>query len=249
MFPEICQIGPFTVYSYGLVFAVGIVVCAALMSREIRLAPKYAVEGLSVDMVYDLIFWVVLGGILGARAFFIFLNIDTFLNDPLEIVRLQNGGLAWQGGLILGMLSAVGYIRKKKLPFLKTLDFFIPYVALGHAIGRIGCFLNGCCYGKVASSGIYFPVHRARLHPTQLYAAAALLAIFFILKFVQKKTNIPGRVLVAYLLLASLQRFIIEFFRGDHVTVLGSLSIFQVVAVCVFVVGGCLLLRPGGRKK
>ena len=72
MFPEICQIGPFTVYSYGLVFAVGIVVCAALMSREIRLAPKYAVEGLSVDMVYDLIFWVVLGGIAAYRLTFMY---------------------------------------------------------------------------------------------------------------------------------------------------------------------------------
>ncbi|OGX32122.1 MAG: prolipoprotein diacylglyceryl transferase, partial [Omnitrophica WOR_2 bacterium RIFCSPHIGHO2_01_FULL_48_9] len=169
MFPIILKIGPVTIYSYGLMMAVAVMVCVFLLSRDARSL------GISSEKIFDFVFWVVLSGIAGARLFFILLNLDYFVRDPLEIVMLQKGGLAWQGSLIAGTVAALVYIRKQKLPLAPFLDIIAPYVALGQAIGRLGCFLNGCCYGKPLAWGIYFPVHQASLHPTQLYDALGLV--------------------------------------------------------------------------
>ena len=251
MHPLICKIGPFTVYSYGVMMALAVVVCARLLSKDavkLKLKP---------EIVFDLVFWVVCAGILGARIFYVFLNLDYFWKNPVEIIQIQNGGLAWQGGLVAGMTTGIFYIRKHSLPLGKTLDLAAPYIALGHAIGRIGCFLNGCCYGKEVSWGIYFPIYHARLHPTQLYESVSLFFIFLILtglnrnsfneqrpelttnifrkvrKKYQQSNQVPGRVFIAYLFLASLERFVVEFFRADHLTTWLGLSIFQWVSLIV----------------
>ena len=139
MFPVICKFGPFTVYSYGLMLAVAVAVCSILLSRDARKA------GIPADTIFDLVFWVMLSGLLGARLFFILTNWDLFAQEPLEMIKIQNGGLSWQGGLILGSLAGMGYVKRKRLPLLQMLDLSAPYLALGQAIGRIGCFLNGCC--------------------------------------------------------------------------------------------------------
>ncbi len=229
MHPVICQLGPVTVYSYGLMMAVAVVVCAFLMSRDARR------EGLPAEMVYDLVFFTVAGGILGARLFYVILNLSYFLKHPLEIVMLQHGGLAFQGGLVAGVASALIFIRRRNLPLLKTLDLLAPYLALGHAIGRIGCFLNGCCYGRPVSWGIYFPVHMDRLHPTQLYSSAGLFLIFFVVRALPRKKLPDGGRLIAALLLTSALRFFVEFYRADHVPLAGRLSIFQFVSLGVIV--------------
>ena len=142
MHPIICQIGPFTVYSYGVMLTVAVLVCSFLIGKEAK------VRGLPPEKMLDLVFWVVVGGIIGARLFYILLNAGFYWDNPLEMLMLWHGGLAFQGGLIVGFLSGCYFIRKNSLPFLPTLDLLAPYVALGHAIGRLGCFLNGCCYGK-----------------------------------------------------------------------------------------------------
>lgn len=229
MHPIICQIGPLTIYSYGVMLAIAVVVCTLLLIRDARR------QGFASQVILDLVFWTVLSGILGARIFFILLNIGFFIKNPLEIIMLQHGGLAWQGGLIGGTLAAVLFIWKRKLPLGKMADLAAPYVALGQAIGRVGCFLNGCCYGREVSWGVYFEVHGAHLHPTQLYAALGLLVIFFLLKAYQPHARPPGRVFFLYLILASIQRFIIEFFRADHDIVWMGLSIFQVVSLLVLI--------------
>lgn len=234
MFPTICKIGPLAVHSYGLMLAIAVVVCSLLMSRDAK------VFGIKEEIIYDLVFWVTLFGILGARIFFVLLNLELFLNDPKEIIMIQRGGLSWQGGLILGSLTAIWYMRKRKLSFLKTLDLAAPYIALGQAIGRIGCFLNGCCYGREVSWGIYFPVHHANLHPTQLYSAFGLLIIFFVLKKFRNSSGVPGQVFILYLVLASTQRFFVEFFRADHTVLWGRLSIFQFVSLGIFLAGLCV---------
>jgi len=234
MIPILFKIGPLTVYSYGMMLAIAVVVCSFFLSRE---AGRI---GIKPEMIYDLIFWMVLSGILGARIFFILLNLPFFLQNPLEIIMIQKGGLAWQGSLVGGMLAGILFIKRKGCPIWKTLDLLAPYGALGQAIGRMGCFLNGCCFGQKVPWGIYFPVHDARLHPTQLYLSGGLLGIFFVLKFYSKIPLAPftkggkvvdGQIFVLYLLLASSWRFCVEFFRADHTQIFFGLSIFQMVCL------------------
>ncbi len=232
MYPTICYIGPVAIYSYGVMVAVAALVCSFLMVRDGRSL------GITSEEIYDLVFWAAVGGIVGARIFYILLNLPFFLADPLEMVMLHHGGLAWQGGLVFGSLAVGVVIKKSQRPFFVMADFIAPYLALGHAIGRIGCFLNGCCYGKEASWGIYFPVHDAHLHPTQLYECAALIGLFFVLKILRQRwEKQPGLVFVGYLTLSALIRFIIEFFRADHQPLLLNLSVFQYVSVFFFVLG------------
>jgi phosphatidylglycerol:prolipoprotein diacylglycerol transferase len=234
MHPVICEIGPFRIYSYGLMLALGVLVTSWFVARE---AKKINV---SRDMVYDLAFWVVLGGILGARLFYVFLNLSFFLSEPLETLMVQKGGLAWQGSLAGGLVAAVFFLRQREVPVFKFLDLAAPYVALGHAIGRVGCFLNGCCYGKPVAWGVRFPLLEGPVHPAQLYMVAGQLAIFAMLLFFRRHARYDGQVFVWYLMLSAVERFMIEFFRGDHEVYLG-LSIFQYV--CLFILTAALILN------
>lgn len=224
MLPVICKLGPLTVYSYGLMLAVSVVLCSALLSRD---AKPY---GFKSEQIFDLIFWCVAGGLIGARIFYVFLNFHFYRSYPMEIIMLQRGGLAWQGALVLGTLTGLFYVHRKRYDVFLVLDLASPYMALGQAIGRLGCFLNGCCYGLPVSWGIYFPLHDARLHPTQLYDAAGLFLIFLLLKKFQNHATSRGTVFALYLILAPLLRFVVEFFRADHTIVGFGLSLFQLVS-------------------
>ena len=237
MYPTIGHIGPITIYSFGLMLAIAVILCSFLMSRD---ACKV---GISQETIFDLVFWVILGGIVGARIFFILLNFSDFAADPKQIIMIANGGLAWQGGLVLGCLAGLIYARNKNLSLSMMVDLAAPYLALGQAIGRIGCFLNGCCYGRPVAWGIYFPVHGDHLHPTQLYDTVMLLGVFFVLKYLQRTSDRRGEIFSMYLMLASVERFINEFFRADHISTVMGLSIFQWVSVAVFILGGYLWWR------
>lgn len=257
MFPIICQFGPVTVYSYGFMLAVAALVCTFLASRD---AKKI---GIASGVIPDFTFWTVVAGILGARLFYILLNFRFFMDHPLEIVMIQNGGLAWHGGLIAATIVGIRFIRKKGLPLAAMLDLFAPYAALGESIGRIGCFLNGCCFGREVAWGVYFPVHGARLHPTQFYAMAGLFILFFILRHYRKIASsprgafgrreptgqIPGDVFVLYLFGASLLRFTIEFFRADHYVLVLGLSVYQWVCVGLISVAVYVHLRLKSRTR
>jgi len=144
---------------------------------------------------------------------------------------IHHGGLAWQGGVVTGMAAALIFMRVKNLPVRKTLDIVAPYIALGQSIGRVGCFLNGCCYGKPLSWGIYFPVHQAHLHPAQLYDALGLLVLFFVLKELLRLKKFDGQIFILYVIAASLLRFVVEFFRADHTLIGETLSIFQIMTL------------------
>ncbi len=230
MHPIVCQIGSFPVYSYGLFLAIGVFVSSWLLASEAKRI------GVSRDTVYDLAFWVVLCGIAGARLFYVLLDLSYFIQDPLEIIMLQKGGLAWQGSFIGGLIGGVIFLRRKSIPLWKFLDITAPYIALGHAIGRIGCLLNGCCYGKTAAWGLFFPVWDARLIPTQIFMAIGQICIFILLKVFSSKARFEGQVFVWYLILSSVERFTVEFFRGDHELFWG-LSVFQYVCIAIFLAG------------
>ena len=229
MYPIICDIGPIHIYSYGLMLAIAVMVCAFLMSRD---ASKMGIDS---QVIFDAIFWVILIGLMGARLFYIVLNWSFFAENPLEMIMIQRGGLAWQGSLVFGLGTGIIFLKRKKLPLLPILDLAAPYIALGQAIGRVGCFLNGCCYGKATVHGIYFPVHDARLHPTQLYCSLGLFFIFFLLKYYRRISKIPGEVFIAYLILASVLRFFVEFWRADHYRTFLSLSVYQWVSLTVLI--------------
>ena len=235
MHPILFSIGPITIYSYGVMLALAVLVCTYLLSRD---AQRY---NMSRDAAYDLVFWCILWGIIGARIFYILLVWPYYMNNLLEMFMLQKGGLAWQGGFLGGTLAGVWFVRRKKLSLRPVMDLVAPYIALGQSIGRIGCFLNGCCYGKPVAWGIYFPTHGARLHPTQLYEMAGLFIIFLILKYTRDKEHQSGFIFVYYLVLAGMERFIVEFFRADHDILWLQLSLTQFVALGVFTAGLILM--------
>lgn len=236
MHPIFVQIGSFPIHTYGVMLAVAVVVCAFLLSRD---AAKLKI---SEDTVFDLMLWVVMGGFIGGKIFYTLLFWDNTTDDFLSAL-FQRAGFAWQGGFIGGWIAGLWFVKLKKLKFRLMLDLAAPYIALGQAIGRMGCFAEGCCYGKPWDLGVYFPVHHARLHPTQLYETGMLFAIFLILKFVKKPSWPAGRIFVLYLWLAGIERFVVEFYRDDHEILFWGLSLAQCVAAGIFVAGIVMFIR------
>jgi len=228
MYPVICKIGPFAIYSYGLMLALSFLVSLALIREQTRK------KGGDFDLIFNLVFAAFIFGIIGARVFYIVENLPYYLENPLEMVMLQHGGMSWFGGLIAGSWAGIIYLKKRKVAVYQALDFIVPYVALSQAIGRIGCLLNGCCYGKPSEYGIYFPVHDAVLIPTQIYSSLALVLIFIILRFLQDRPHKAGQILFLYLLLYSVKRFFVEFWRDDNAVIFSGMTLFQLLSIAIF---------------
>ena len=242
MHPIICQIGAFTVYSYGLTLALAFFIASWLAVR------RAAKTGVDPDIISGVCFIAVVSGIAGARALFVLDNLRFYISHPLEILMLQHGGLSWFGGMLLAILCACLYLKRKKISVYTVLDLLAPFVVLAQAIGRIGCFLNGCCYGRPSRFGIYVDASHEALIPTQIYSALMLLMIFVFLRFMQERPGLKaGTVFFLYILLYSLKRFFIEFFRGDNSPVLWNLTLFQLFSVALFVVAltKLIMLRVG----
>ncbi len=237
MLPEICHIGNFTVYSYGLLLVSAFFVCAYLSVQEARR------EGVNPDQVFNLLFYIFIFGIIGSRVLYVLLNAAFYWRNPLEIIMLAHGGMAWFGGLIFGASTAVFIIRKNKMELFKTLDLLAPFVALAQAIGRIGCLLNGCCYGRESESGLYFAIFDKTLIPTQLYSSLLLLLIFILLRARQNKKHATGEIFTGYLFLYSLKRFSIEFLRNDSPRIFWGLTIFQIFCLGLFFISLGIFLR------
>jgi len=198
-------------------------------------------EGYERDMVLDLVMLCVIFGIIGARIAYVFTyDWAAFLSEPLMLFRLQDGGIrgmAWYGGLVGGLIPFIIYLRKKNLSFWKVADMFAPYLALGYALVRIGCFLNGCCYGNITESacGVVFPaVDAYHRHPTQLYSSALNILLFIILISFYPRRKFPGQIFLLYVIGYSVYRFIVEFFRSNEIFI-GLLSIGQVYTLALLV--------------
>jgi phosphatidylglycerol:prolipoprotein diacylglycerol transferase len=234
MYPVICQIGPFSIYAYGFMLVVAFIVSSALASLQ---AKK---QNINPDIIFNLSFIVFISGIMGARILYVIENTSYYLRNPIEVIMLQRGGLSWFGGLIFGLISGVIYLKKKNLSVYKTFDLIIPFVALGQAIGRIGCLLNGCCFGKLSKFGLYYQVHKLVLVPTQVYSSLSLIFIFIILRFLQDRPHKEGTIFFVYLILYSLKRFFIEFWRADHEIFFLGLTLFQIISILIFL---CALIK------
>ncbi|MBM3243218.1 MAG: prolipoprotein diacylglyceryl transferase [Candidatus Omnitrophica bacterium] len=229
MHPEICSIGPFVVYAYGVALVLAFLVSVNLACLE---AKKQKVNP---DFIFNLCFIVFVSGIVGARIFYVSYNLGYYLKNPQEIIMLSRGGMSWFGGFFFGLASGLFYLKLKRIEVYKILDLIVPFLALAQAIGRVGCFFNGCCFGRESSGGIYFPLHERVLIPTQIYSSFLLLFIFVLLRYLQGRPHRQGQIFYAYLFLYSIKRFFIEFLRADNNPVFLNLTLFQLICIPLFI--------------
>ncbi|MDD3088378.1 MAG: prolipoprotein diacylglyceryl transferase [Candidatus Omnitrophica bacterium] len=243
MHPILFKIGPVTIYSYGFVVASAFLLGSWLILREARR------EGLNVETVLDVLVAILFGGLIGGRLLYVIINYGVYLEHPLRVFMVSEGGMAFHGGLAGGIAGAViaSKIRKQSLPVI--LDLMSPYVALGHAIGRVGCLLNGCCYGKeVSGLGLVFPGETVMRSPVQLYESLTLLALFLVLKTVLEHRKFHGQVFAIYLMLYAVLRFLTESFRGDVPEFLPGLTLARIISIGIFFCGSALYVWLCNRR-
>ncbi|MDD5137184.1 MAG: prolipoprotein diacylglyceryl transferase, partial [Candidatus Omnitrophica bacterium] len=180
------------------------------------------------------------------RLLYVALNASFYLANPVEIVLLSKGGLIWYGGFILALAVVIIYVYLNNLDLWSVIDLIVPYVALAQAFGRIGCFLNGCCYGlKVAPDfpfAVTFPCEADARLPAQLISAGILFLIFIVLIKWQDRRRFGGEIFFAYCILYSLKRFIMEFLRGDNPRILAGLTMSQLISIFIFIAALMLFL-------
>jgi len=247
VFPRILSIGPVTLYSYGLMVFVSVMAAWFVLKKDT--AGRIAARRLE-----DIAFYSLLCGFIFARLFhFVFWDVETLSANPFEFFYVWHGGLAVGGGIIGGFLALVYFSRKEKIPFAEFCDYFAAPMILGQAIGRIGCFLAGCCYGSSCGHfpGVIFMNSASlaplgvSLHPVQLYESALGFVLFFIiLKTPLKKKGLRT---VLYLAGYGVIRFFMEFIRGDTVPGFLGLTIMQIIAI-IFVVSAGLYLPAVSQK-
>ncbi|MEA3489182.1 MAG: prolipoprotein diacylglyceryl transferase, partial [Candidatus Omnitrophota bacterium] len=237
------QIGPFTLYSYGFFVAAGFLLSTVLILRD---AGKF---GLSRESVFDCLIAVILGGLIGGRALFVIINWGYYSRHLLDVVMFHRGGLAFQGALAGAVFAGGITARIKGLPFWRTGDLICPYIPLGHALGRVGCFLNGCCYGKIIESGVgvTFPGETVMRVPTQIYSSFFLLLLSGFLILFREKRRFEGQVFLVYLIIYSGFRFLIDFYRGDDLAMLYGIKLSQVISLGMFALGVMIYLVLKGK--
>ena len=233
MYPELFTIFGITIYSYGLLVAIGFFAGMTYITKYSDNIP------VKKDQMYDFLFYLIVVSIIGARLLYVLVNIDSFIQHPLDVIKVWQGGLVFYGGFIAAVLYALIYCKYKKINIKRLADVFAPALALGHSFGRIGCLLSGCCYGK--ETHCLIAVNNR--YPTQIFEAAGNLIIFFILHKLYKKSHKDGYVFLLYLIFYSVLRFSIEFFRGDdRGSFFLGLSPAQNISIIILLVAIILLI-------
>jgi len=220
-------------HTYGLLIATAFLVAMQLAGRSARRA------GLDRERVMDLCFWILLAAMVGSRILFIMVNWQDYAHDPASIFAFWKGGLVFYGGFIGAVLVSIWYMRKHRMPFFPYADAIIPSVAIGHAIGRLGCFAAGCCWGAAcdarlpwaakfppeslayqsqAASHLLAPgaLYTIPIHPTQLYESLGELGIFVALTLWRGRKRFHGEILALWLMLYAPLRALVETMRGDE---------------------------------
>ena len=245
MYPELFKLGPVTIYSYGLFVALGFLAATLVSVHRAKKAK------LPSEKIMDLNIYSFLSAVLGARILYILTEIKYYTQYPDHIWKIWEGGLVFYGGLIGGLIFYFWYTHRNKLDPLKTADILIPGVALGQALGRLGCFFRGCCYGiKSEHCGMVFPeIGDNSPHvPTQLIESAAALGIFVFLML--KKPKYKGELFIIYLGLYASARFFIEFLRADDrgPKLFDFLSVSQFISLIFTVLAVTLYIRQRVKK-
>ncbi len=246
------QLGSLTIYWYGVLVAVGFL--AGLWTAG-RRAPRAGVAG---EKIADLGPWLIVGALLGARAFYVVSYWDEqFAGGTLwDIINIRLGGLVYYGGLIGAALACILYAHWKKLPLWRVADILAPSIALGYVFGRLGCLMNGCCYGRACSLpwAIRFPegnplnTPTTPVHPTQIYDALLSVALYAALAWLFRRRKFDGQVFVLYLMGYAVTRSFVELFRGDYSAehVHAGLTPAHLISIATFTAGMVLFfaLRP-----
>ncbi len=260
MHSELFQIGPLTLRAFGLCMALGFLVAwqtAAWLCRR---------TGQDADRLASLLMWVMLSALFGARAAYVLEHWrQEFADAPLAILRIDQGGLMFYGGLVAAALTLVVYALVRREHLFGITDLLVAVLPIGHAFGRLGCFMHGCCYGKLTDScvGVRFPKgspawwEQSRgippllgpdaacslpVIPTQLIEAAANLLLFAVLCWLYPRRHAQrGLVTGCYLIAYALLRFAVESLRGDPRLALGPFSISQAISLGVLTVGAACL--------
>lgn len=247
---ELFTIGPFTVYGYGLMIAIG--AFAAYLVSEFR-AKRL---GLKHELIFALFWWCLGGGILGAKLLYILTQLKEIAADPSILLNVSEGFVVY-GGIIGGILGGFVFCRIKKLEFLKYFDLVMPSIALAQAFGRVGCTFAGCCYGNDTDSFFHIIFHESKfapnevaLIPTQPLSSGLNFLHFAVLVFLSRRVKADGQIAGFYLIFYSAGRFILEFFRGDLVRGhIGALSTSQFIAIFLFLFGIALVIFCGKNPK
>ncbi|MDP8229536.1 MAG: prolipoprotein diacylglyceryl transferase [Candidatus Gorgyraea atricola] len=234
MHPIIAKFGPITIYSYGMMIAIAFVF-------GIYLARIEAVrKNFKKDLIYDLSFYLIIGALIGARLYYLlFFSPRVFIEEPLSIFRIWQGGLAIHGGILGGIIACILFAKRRGISFWGLADLVAPSLLLGQAIGRIGCLLNGCCYG--------IPIDASRVHSTQAYEMVLNLIGFFGLWIARKKIIFSGGLFLLYLMIYNSIRIVVSSLRADSLYIWGTdIKIAQVISGVVFIIAVALYMR---RKK
>jgi phosphatidylglycerol---prolipoprotein diacylglyceryl transferase len=240
---------PWSLHTYGLLIAAGFLLAMMMAKRQAER------EGEDPDRIVDLSFYVLLAGLVGSRVVFILTKLEDYTRNPIEIVMFWRGGLVWYGGFIGAALFMLYYTRRYQVSFLKFTDIIIPYMALAHAFGRLGCVAAGCCFGRPAEGlpwAIQFPIgsmahHQQQIdnligmtapslpvHPTQLYEAGFEMLMFWLLLLVRPHKRVHGQLFLMWMAIYPIARSFIEIYRGDKERgVYGLLSTSQYISIVV----------------
>jgi phosphatidylglycerol:prolipoprotein diacylglycerol transferase len=257
VFPRLFQIGSFSAPTYGFLVSLGVLTGLWI---SVRNSSK---QGIDPDDAWNLGIVAVLAGIVGAKILYFINDWNFYTAHPREIFSwstMQAAGV-FSGGLLAALAASAWYIRKHNMPAMATCDAFSPGLAFGHAIGRLGCFAAGCCWGRPTSHpwGVTFrnplahelvgtPLNQA-LEPTQLFEFAIEMANFFILMWMLKHKKFDGQVFAAYLILYGVARYFLEYLRDDpgRGSVFGGvMSGTQLISICLVIAGGVIWwLRSG----
>src|SRR3954471_19497561 len=255
MHPILFDPGGFTIYSYGVLLA-----AAYLLGLQFALVRARA-RGLNAQRVMDLGIWIIISALVGAKLLLLIVDFRQFTASPGDLLGLARSGGVFYGGLIAAVVVALWYLRRHDLPLWTTTDVFAPGIALGHTVGRLGCLMAGCCFGRPSSVPWAITFHDPAavanagtplgvpLHPTQLYEAGAETIILLMLLMLERRGRaFPGRTFWTYMLLYGLSRFAIEFFRGDNRgMVFGAVSTSQFVSLIIVPLAIVMLVILGRR--
>lgn len=241
MWPILIEVGPLTIHTYGFMIALGFLAGLYFATRESkRLQMPH-------DRVIDVGFAAIIAGIIGSRAVYVLTNLAYFRTNPLDMIKIWEGGLVFYGGIVSAIPVAFWVARRKGLPLWQTADVWAPSLALAHSLGRIGCFSAGCCYGTAAPDlpwAVIFThpetlaIRGVPLHPTQLYESALEFLNFLVLYYgFRKRTSFHGQLFWLYVLNYSMIRTVTEQFRGDEVRgfLLPGISISTAISAVMFI--------------